>query len=62
VQSVRVVGLDSALLSVGRASPFPTPLQPLSPAEAGAGLTAVLHNNIVSAGDCPTLFAAVIRY
>ena len=41
-----VVGLDSALFSVGRASAFPTPLDPLSPAEASSGLTALLHNNL----------------
>ena len=38
--------LDSALLSVGRETPFPTPLTPLSAVEARGGLTAVLHNNI----------------
>jgi hypothetical protein len=38
--------LDSALLSVGRATAFPTPLTPLSEAEASGGLTAVLANNI----------------
>eukprot|EP01048_Picozoa_sp_COSAG05_P001796 COSAG05_NODE_63_length_22889_cov_41.986617_10_plen_188_part_00 len=44
--TVRVVALDSALLSVGRETAFPTPLAPLTEAEASGGLTAVLHDNI----------------
>ena len=43
---LHVVNVDSALLSVGRASPFPTPLQPLTNVEASGTLAAVLHNNI----------------
>jgi hypothetical protein len=43
---VHASALDSALFSVGRASPFPTPLAPLSAAEASGILTAVLHDNI----------------
>ena len=38
-------GLDSALLSVGRATAFPTPLQPLSADEAAGAVYAVLHDN-----------------
>ena len=34
------------LFSVGRVSPFPTPLTPLSTEEASGSLTAVLHDNI----------------
>ena len=30
----------------GRASAFPTPLDPLSPEEASGGISAVLHNNL----------------
>ena len=45
-KTLRAVSTDSALLSVGRASPFPTPLAPLSKAEASGGLAAVLHDNI----------------
>ena len=45
-KTLHAVSTDSALLSVGRASPFPTPLAPLSKAEASAGLAAVLHDNI----------------
>ncbi len=45
-KTLHVVNVDSALISVGHASPFPTPLQPLSKAQASGTLAAVLHNNI----------------
>ena len=44
--TVRVTALDSALLSIGRETAFPTPLGPLTDEEASGGLTAVLHDNI----------------
>jgi hypothetical protein len=43
--TVHAAALDSALISVGRPTAFPTPLTPLSAAEAGGGLFAVLQNN-----------------
>ena len=43
---MHAAALDSALFSVGRESPFPTPLNPLSASEASGGLAAVLHNNL----------------
>ena len=38
-------GWWTSIMSVGRATAFPTPTAPLSPREAGAGVFAVLHNN-----------------
>ena len=43
--TLKVVGLDSALLSISRASAFPTPATPLGASEANAGVYAVLHDN-----------------
>ena len=45
-KTLHASAMDSALLSVGRETPFPTPLAPLSAVEARGGLTVVLHNNI----------------
>jgi hypothetical protein len=45
-----VAALDSALLSVGRETAFPTPLAPLSPAEASVAM----GGKVVS--TCPVYF------
>lgn len=44
--TVNVVAFDTALVSVGRATAFPTPATPLSTSEASAGLYHTLHNNL----------------
>jgi hypothetical protein len=43
--TLHVVSLDSALMTVGRATAFPTPATLLSEAEASTGLYSTLHNN-----------------
>jgi hypothetical protein len=43
--SVHAAALDSAVISVGRPTAFPTPLTPLTASEASSGIFAVLHNN-----------------
>lgn len=43
---VRAVSLDSSLLSVGRQTAFPTPLQPLNGSELNGGVSFILHNNL----------------
>ena len=43
--TIHLTAVDSALVSVGSASAFPTPLDPLAAAAASRGIHAVLANN-----------------